>query len=747
MAKYLRPCTLFLHSLFFIPLAQANQWGWVPRESLSSEQQASLNRYCQGSYISNWQATDTSDTRLVADMMKRNAQGVVHLEGDAQIQQPESTLSAQTIDGIPNQYYQAQGNVRLQNSEQLILSDSSFISADNQQATRFNNAQFLSYQTGVRGASQSLSRNEQGVVFIEEGFYTSCEPTQESWKLYGSAIELDPNSGFGTAKHVRIHIANIPVFYVPWLRFPIDNRRHTGFLFPSFSYSSNDGLSFSAPVYWNIAPNYDATITPNYVQNKGEGFDIELRHLGEYDETRFEQSSFYDNDEGEQTLQKLTSKLTFSDHISAGITLEDNPTADLYPEVNTTSIGEKDDYERSAYVAYSQGNFSSKITQRRYYTPDSSNDQPFDWMPRVESAYRLAGELVDYSLAAQYTDFYDPAEDDFDGQRSVINQDISVELSNAWGSFSPGLLAQYRDYNLNSYTGSDSTTSLSHVSGYFDASIALERAVTIQGNIWRQTLVPRLSYLNSPYEDQDDIPDFDASEPTLTYSQAFSHQRFSGNDRIGDTEQMTLGLESSLYDVNNVERWTLKAGQVFYFEDRYVDIDDDTDESSPVDTDTHSDILTSASYNGDRFSLTGNLNYDLDDGSSDLAQIVIKMQPTDDIRINLSYLYTIDNSDSDDDAKQASISTIFPLNRNWSMFTQHTYDFFDHDTTKEVVGLGYENCCVKVSLSYQDWLNDDSEYDRGIFLQFILRSLSTVGSQNSEASVADDYWNQGQVGY
>ncbi|MGR0277998.1 LPS-assembly protein LptD [Marinomonas dokdonensis] len=747
MAKYLRPCTIFLHSLFFIPLAQANQWGWVPREALSTEQQASLNRYCRGSYINNWQATDTSDTTLVADMMQRNDKGVVHLEGNAEIQQPESTLSAQTIDGIPDQYYQAEGDVRVQNSNQLILSDSSYISSNGVEDTRFNNAQFLSYQSGIRGASQSLSRNEQGVVFIEEGFYTSCEPTQESWKLYGSAIELDPNTGFGTAKHVRIHIANIPVFYVPWLRFPIDDQRHTGFLFPSFSYSGNDGLSVSAPVYWNIAPNYDATFTPNFVQHKGEGFDIELRHLGEYDVTTYEQSSFYDDDDGEQTLQKFTSQLTFTDNITAGVTLEDNPTTDLYPEVNSTSIGEKDDYERSAYVAYSKDNFSSKITQRRYFTPDSSNNEPFDWLPRVESSYRVAGELIDYSLAAQYTDFYDPAEDDFDGQRSVINQDLSFDFSNAWGSFSPGVLVQYRDYNINSYTDSDSTSSITHASGYFDSSIAFERAVNVNNGIWRQTLVPRLSYLNAPYVDQDDIPDFDASEPTLTYSQAFSHERFSGDDRIGDTEQLALGIESSLYDSNNIKRWSFKVGQVFYLADRYVDISGDTDESTATDSDSYSDILTSTSYNGDKYSLTANLNYDLENQDSGYAQVVVKLEPTEDIDISLSYLYTIDNTDSDDDAHQANISTIFPLTRNWSVFTQHTYDFVAGDTTKEVGGLGYENCCVKVSLSYQDWLDDDDEYDRGIFLQFILRSLSTVGSQNTEASIADDYWNEGQVGY
>ncbi len=81
------------------------------------------------------------------------------------------------------------------------------------------------------------------------------------------------------------------------------------------------------------------------------------------------------------------------------------------------------------------------------------------------------------------------------------------------------------------------------------------------------------------------------------------------------------------------------------------------------------------------------------------------------------------------------------------MFTQYTYDFLKQDATKEIAGLGYENCCIKVSFSYQDWLNDDEKFDRGVFLQFTLRGLSTAGRANIESSVADTYWNQGQVGY
>jgi len=752
MAKHLRTYALFFQSLFILPLAQAqaqvDQWDWAPKESLTAEQQEQLGRYCQGSYINGWQATDSQNTNLTADLIVRDKNGVIHLQGAAEIKQPLTSLSADKIEGVPNEYYRANGNVMLRSKNQLIRSSTGYIDNSGNTSTEFADAKFLNHQSGARGEAKLLSRSQDGVVFIEQGFFTTCEPNNESWKLYGSSIELNPNSGFGTAKHVQIRIADLPIFYFPWLRFPLDDRRQTGFLFPSFGYSGSDGLSISTPFYWNIASNYDATITPQYIQNKGEGIDLEFRHLSPYGQTTYEQSSFSDNDEGEQTLIKLTSTQKFNQHFSAGLIAEANPTENKYPEANSTSIGEKDDYERSAYFGFNNGNFLNKVTYLTYQTPDDSNDKPFEWLPRLSSSYRIASSYLDYKIDAQYTDFYDPAEDNFDGQRTALNQDAGLSFSNAWGSLSPGVLAQYRDYNLHDYTtDSESDTSITHLTSYIDSSIMLERRLIIDGDSWRQSLEPRLSYLRSPFKDQDLIPDFDASEATMTYSQAFSHKRFNGNDRIGDTEQVTLGLESSLYDESNRERWAFKAGQIFYLKDRYVGINNDTDKNTAVDDSKRSDLLTSASYNGDRYSLTGNLNYNLDESEVNLAQLVATLAPVDDVKINLSYLYTINNTDPDDDAKQASIGTVFPLNQNWSMFTQYTYDFLDNEATKQITGLGYENCCLKVSLSYQDWLNDDEEFDRGVFLQFTLRGLSNAGSANSESSIADTYWNQGKVGY
>ncbi len=756
MPKHLRYHALLFQSLFILPIAQANEWDWVPRESLTPQQQASLNQYCRGSYIDGWEVSDGENTTLLADLIYRDEQGTIHMEGAASLRQPESNIDANTIQGVPDEYYKADGNVVLRAENQLIRSSSAFLSSNEaNQTAQFDDAKFLSHSSGIRGEAAQITRAKDGVVFIEEGFYTTCEPGDISWQLYGTSIELNPNSGFGTAKHVQIRIDDIPVFYFPWLRFPIDNRRQTGFLFPSFSYDGDDNFALSAPFYLNLAPNYDATITPNVTtrmgpgpiphgsDDNGYGLDVEFRHLSQWGETTFEQSTYYDDAGNEATLRKLTSDQQLTDNFSIGTYLEDNPTPDETPEINTTSLGEKDNYERSTYARYNYDNFSTDIQIRQYQTPDPDEEKPLEWLPRVNASYRYADPTFSYSPDVQFTDFYDPEEDDVDGKRSVLNQDFSISGNNSWGNITVGAIHQYRTYDLHRYnTNSDDTTDVNHVSYYLDTGVVFERSLA---NRWRQTLEPRLTYLNSPYVEQSDIPDFDASEVTMTYSQAFSHSRFSGNDRIGDTEQIALGLESRFYDTNNVNRWTLRGGQVFYMKDRRVDIDGDT--GDVVDNDKRSAILTSASYNGDTYTLTNNFNYDLDQERVDLAQTAMKYTPDSGVVLNLSFSYVYDEDD-DEMTKQSNFSTIIPLNENWHLFHQQTYDWLDEEETKKVNGLGYENCCVKVSLSHQRWRDDDGIYDEGIYLQFILRSLSGVGRQNSDtSSIANDYWNAGKVGY
>jgi LPS-assembly protein len=71
------------------------------------------------------------------------------------------------------------------------------------------------------------------------------------------------------AKHARLRIRGIPVLYTPYINFPIDDRRKSGFLVPSIGSSDDNGFELITPYYWNIAPNLDATFYPRYMSKRG----------------------------------------------------------------------------------------------------------------------------------------------------------------------------------------------------------------------------------------------------------------------------------------------------------------------------------------------------------------------------------------------------------------------------------------------------------------------------------------------
>lgn len=757
MTTKIRIKFIFLHSIFFISTVSAAELDWYPREALTEKQQASVSQYCQGAYLDQWKTNTDPNTRVLADLIIRTDEGKMRLQGKAEILQPKQSFNADDITGELDKHYQLKGNVISRRQGQLIKASKAEIKndEDGSEAT-FEDAKFVFHSSGIRGEANSINKTKDGVIFIKEGFYTTCEPGSGGWQMYGSSIELDANTGFGTAKHIQIRISDVPVFYFPWISFPLDQRRKSGFLFPSFGYSSDKGLSLSTPYYLNLAPQLDATITPNFVEHEGEGFDLEARYLNERGLTTYEESSFYHDTEKQQPLRKLESKQQITNNLDAHLLIEDNPTDNKTPEVSSISLGEKDNYERSVTLSYQENNLATSIAVKRYQTPLSTNDKPFEWNPRVNTSYSYSQNGLTYKPSFQFTDYEDPDKNESDGTRTVLNQDINFEQSNLWGFVIPGVLHQYRGYNVHNYSNNtDTVTDVNHLTYYLDTGLSFERSLNVDSQIWRQTLEPRLSYLNAPFKDQSDIPFFDTSEKKLTYSQAFSHTRFSGNDWVGDTEQLTFGLESRIYDSNNNERWGFKLGQIFYLSDRKIDINtgsssSDTDDSYEInlDSSSKSPILSEINYQlNELFNASLSLNYNTSQSDLELGQITTNFAPTNGIRFKASYLYSVDEDTRVTDTKQSSFSTIVPLDQNWAFMYQEDYDHIDDLRTKRAAGLGFENCCVKAQLSYQHWRDDDEIFQKGLFLKFILRSLSTIGKENGVSSISDTYWNSGKIGY
>lgn len=161
-----------------------------------------------------------------------------------------------------------QGNVYYRENNLSVFSDTALLKLPTDQV-RLRNAQFVLPMTRGRGTAEVFYREGTSLSHAKQVSYTTCRPGNQGWVIHSSRLKINQTVGRMSAKNAWIAIKGMPVFYSPYLSFPIDNRRHSGLLSPSFNFSGDNGIDFSSPYYWNIAPNYDITIKPRMVAKRG----------------------------------------------------------------------------------------------------------------------------------------------------------------------------------------------------------------------------------------------------------------------------------------------------------------------------------------------------------------------------------------------------------------------------------------------------------------------------------------------
>ncbi|WP_338057078.1 LPS assembly protein LptD [Salinivibrio socompensis] len=145
--------------------------------------------------------------------------------------------------------------------------------------TTLNNAQYKMLCTPGRGEAKRVFKNGTSFYELEDGTYTTCPDEDKSWRFSASKIEKEDSSLFADLYHPKFEVMNVPIFYLPYLRVPVEEGRLTGFLYPSVTWSDRDGIETETPFYWNIHPQLDATFTPKYMSERGVQLKTNMRYL------------------------------------------------------------------------------------------------------------------------------------------------------------------------------------------------------------------------------------------------------------------------------------------------------------------------------------------------------------------------------------------------------------------------------------------------------------------------------------
>ncbi|UTW44934.1 LPS-assembly protein LptD [bacterium SCSIO 12696] len=590
------------------PLAQ--RLGWVEKSQLTEEQQQQIATGCCGIYVAPQKSVDGSDNPDTAPVnvqadWQQESQKLITLKGNVDITQGNRTLNSDTgVIDAPNNTANFDGNIRISEPNLLLMGDSAKLNMESG-AVEVDNAAFVFPEARVRGTASQLVRSEDENYRIEDVTYTSCPPDSNAWQLVTGRVDIDTEKNTATARNVRIEVKDIPIIYLPWVRFPLGDERQTGLLFPNFGVGGRNGADFSVPYYINLADNYDLTLTPRYIQERGNMIEAEFRHLSSWGYTELQASWLGDDDGGDSSNNSLESTIgedrwsrilrhngslplgngTFTTEVDytkvsdnlfirdLGInTLEDNSTTHLTQKVQ---LG----YNTDNW----QFSFKGEQFQTIFIDPDQPFSEPFKQLPRIDAngTYNLGGgvtlTLNQHAVAFEHSD-----ETSFQtGDRARFDWGLEWANQWQWGFFTPGVELRHISYNLDENLGQlpDTSPSATAPLAYIDTGLFFER----DSDSHTQTLEPRLFLLYAEQEVQTDLPDFDTSEQTFGFSSLWRKDRFSGGDRLGDSKQASFGLTTRFIDTNGREWLSASIGQIFYFEDRTTTLNEEIENAVLTD--------------------------------------------------------------------------------------------------------------------------------------------------------------------
>lgn len=675
--------------------------------------------------------------------------GVAHFEGNVEIVRGNATLLADSARyNSETEIVELTGNVSMHTPAAVIQGNhASMNMSDN--SSSIDNARYETLPNGMRGTANRISMDAEQRVQIQAGSYTRCQPDNKVWAVQATDITLDKTRGHGSARHARLELYNVPVFYTPYAQFPVGDRRQSGFLFPSLS-DTSDGFDLALPYYLNIAPNFDATISPRYKKNNGYITEASVRWLNHFDQWEVG-GAYIDSDEslGEQSrwIVNVDERSSLNSHnsgITTRIDFTDVSDSEYLRDLNTTSlsVNRATHLDQSASISYQGLYWSAGSSIQKYETVVDNLDptlKPYQKRPELwlaldstDRPFRLGG-----SAAWRYTSF-DRA-DTVDGERSYAEATVNFPMRWTGLELLPEIGAQQLDYQLkNPGVTSDDKRSFGTAFGSLDIKTVFEKTGATRAI---RTLEPRLFYLyrktTSNRDQQLNLPAFDSDWLTVGKQQLTRSSRFGGYDRIEETNQLSASITHRVYNARGEQRAAATIGQVYYFQQ----LADQQSPGNPGDqriTRRSALIMDADIKTGQRLQTLASLLWDTENSHVEQGSIGFRYRAAENSVANLGYSYRRRQTNQtllQQSIEQVDFSAVTSVSRHWGLVGRYQYDLINKRSTESLGGLEYDSCCVKLRLVYRDGLifepeelPGSEERDRSIFLQIQLKGLMGVGN-------------------
>ena len=681
-------------------------------------------------------------------------------QGNRHLQSAEVEVQQQGSGDNVQRYAFARGGFDYQDNQINLLGDDAKIHL-NTKDTDVRNAHYQLVDRQGRGSAESVELRDDYRV-MKNATFTSCLQDDHSWSIYADEMRQHVKEEYAEMWHARFKVQGVPVFYTPYLQLPIGDRRRSGLLIPTLGHGSRDGSFYAQPVYWNIAPNLDATLTPKYMSRRGWQLNSEFRYLTTLGEGQIAGEYLGDDRLKDYDSENRKRHLFYWKHNAAFA-------RDWRLDLNYTKVSDKryfNDFD-SAYgsstdgyadqtgrIAYYQPNYNIAMFVKQFQIFDEVVIGPYRALPQIDFNYYqngLFGNRVDFKLFSQAVRFDNDSAQMPTAWRFHGEPSVNTTLSNRYGSMNleAKLYAtQYQQKKGRSDKAEDVESSVNRILPQLKIdlqSVLASNQTFISG--YTQTLEPRAQYLFRPYKDQSNIGSklnsqylgfgYDSSLLQQDYFSLFNSRRYSGLDRIASANQVTLGGTSRFFDENKEERFNIAVGQTYYLEPSRIDENRDnrTEGSS-------SSWAIEANWKiNDLMRWRGGYQYDPQLGQVSLANTGIEYNPTKNNMVQLNYRYaskeyinqnlTAEANRYNQDIKQLGVQVGWELSDHWAIAGRYYQDLALKKPVEQYLGVQYNTCCWSVGVgarryvtSRQNQKNDDIFYDHGIGVTFELRGFS-----------------------
>ena len=573
----------------------------------------------------------------------------------------------------------------------------------------------------ARGEAKFIELQDRNLRLGEAAF-TYCPEDNNDAVLVSSEIELDAETGQGIARDATLRVRDVPIFYFPYIKFPIGQQRRSGFLFPKAGYETRHGTVLEIPYYLNLAPNYDATVSTNFLSKRGVQLQTEYRHLSQQSEIKIRGEYLHRDSEHSDREPRYATHVDSKWHndsqlyssIDVSWVSDKNYVADfsgLFPDRDDQHL------QQNVEVTIADTRYKASIGVNRYIisNPDVTEaKRTHDRIPwaSYEQVFHL-GKNANLTTTLGVDKFRHTTKPS--GTRSRTDTAVEFWQQREFGKLNVTLGGETLHYRM-SNVPADSPDKASVTSSYYivDGRLYFDRDLDDSVIRSRWTLEPRIQILSASSTDQRTLPNFDTTIATIdNYEDLFRRSPYIGGDRVRDVQKISVGISARLYKpLDPVSVNKIGLGLIFYLNDRVARLD-----NSPVTETKKSDLFFGWQIKKPAWEVNSGILYD--DRASQVNQAVLKHSMALTERGKLSSVYRFLRNEDE----QFGSSLSMKLQSDWSMKLQHIESLKHNQHVESLLQFDYLSCCWNGGVRLKRETEPNGKKDNSIYLYIHIKGF------------------------